>query len=180
MDIQTICPLHGPILKENLGYYIGLYDTWSKYEPESEGVFVAYTSIHGNTEKVAKELAKLLEAAGVPKVAIADLAREDMAECIEDAFRYDRLVLAAPTYDGGMFPCMEDFLRHLAAKAYQKRTVGLIENGSWAPMAAKKMREILDTMKDINIVEPVVTIRSTMKEADKESMNQLVKALIEG
>lgn len=180
LDIQTICPLHGPILKENLGYYIGLYDTWSKYEPESEGVFVAYTSIHGNTEKVAKELAKLLEAAGVPKVAIADLAREDMAECIEDAFRYDRLVLAAPTYDGGMFPCMEDFLRHLAAKAYQKRTVGLIENGSWAPMAAKKMREILDTMKDINIVEPVVTIRSTMKEADKESMNQLVKALIEG
>ena len=180
LDIQTICPLHGPILKENLGYYIGLYDTWSKYEPESEGVFVAYTSIHGNTEKVAKELAKLLEAAGVPKVAIADLAREDMAECIEDAFRYDRLVLAAPTYDGGMFPCMEDFLRHLSAKAYQKRTVGLIENGSWAPMAAKKMREILDTMKDINIVEPVVTIRSTMKEADKESMNQLVKALIEG
>ena len=178
LDIQMICPLHGPILKENLSYYIGLYDTWSKYEPENEGIFIAYASIHGNTEKAAQELAEMLKAAGAPKVSIADLSREDMAEAIEDAFRYDRLVLAAPTYDGGVFPVMNDFLHHLASKAYQKRTVGLMENGSWGPMAAKKMRESLETMKDITILEPVVTIKSTMKDGDKEAMQQLVKALL--
>ncbi|MCF0131676.1 MAG: FprA family A-type flavoprotein [Pseudobutyrivibrio sp.] len=178
LDIQTICPLHGPILKENLGYYIGLYDTWSKYEAESEGIFVAYASIHGNTKKTAEEFAEMLKAAGAPKVSIADLSRDDMAEAIEDAFRYDRLVLAAPTYDGGLFPVMNDFLSHLAAKAYQKRTVGLIENGSWGPMAAKKMREQLESMKDITVLEPVVTIKSTMNDANKETMKQLVKELV--
>ena len=178
LDIQTICPLHGPILKENLGYYIGLYDTWSKYEAESEGIFVAYASIHGNTKKAAEEFAEMLKAAGAPKVSIADLSRDDMAEAIEDAFRYDRLVLAAPTYDGGLFPVMNDFLSHLAAKAYQKRTVGLIENGSWGPMAAKKMREQLESMKDITVLEPVVTITSTMNDANKETMKQLVKELV--
>ena len=178
LDIQTICPLHGPILKENLGYYIGLYDTWSKYEPESEGIFIAYASIHGNTEKAAKEFAKMLEEAGAPKVSIADLARADMAECVEDAFRYDRLVLAAPTYDGGLFPCMDDFLHHLATKSYQKRTVGLIENGSWGPLAGKKMREALAAMKEITVIEHVVTIKSTMKDSDKASMKELVNALV--
>lgn len=178
LDIQTICPLHGPILNDNLGYYIGLYDTWSKYEVESEGIFIAYASIHGNTEKAAIEFKNLLEEAGAPKVSIADLAREDMAECVEDAFRYGKIILAAPTYDGGLFPCMNDFLHHLEAKAYQKRTVGLIENGSWGPMAAKKMREILETMKDITILDPVVTIKSTMKATDKEVMKQLVNAIM--
>ncbi len=178
LDIRMICPLHGPILKENLGYYIGLYDTWSKYEPESQGIFIAYASIHGNTEKAAKELAEMLQAAGAPKVSMADLARDDMAEAVEDAFRYDRMVLACPTYDAGLFPCMEDFLRHLSAKAYQKRTVALMENGSWAPMAAKKMREILETMKEITILEPVVTIKSTLKEADRGVMRELADALV--
>ena len=177
LDIQMICPLHGPILKDNLGYYIGLYDTWSKYEPEDEGIFIAYASIHGNTKKVAEKLATMLEEAGAPHVSIADLSRDDMAEAIEDAFRYDRLVLAAPTYDGGLFPAMDDFLHHLAAKSYQKRKVGLIENGSWGPMAAKKMKEQLETMKDIIILEPVVTIKSAMKDENVETLKQLVAEL---
>ncbi len=177
LDIQMICPLHGPILKEDLGYYIGKYDTWSKYEPEDEGVFIAYASIHGNTAKAAKELAKMLEEKGTKRVAIADLSRDDMAEAVEDAFRHDRLVLAAATYDGGLFPCMEDFLHHLKAKNFQKRKVGLMENGSWAPQAAKKMREILDGMKEIEVLEPVVTIKSTMKEDTKNVMAELVDCL---
>lgn len=178
LDIKIICPLHGPILKDNLDYYIGLYDTWSKYEPESKGVFVAYASIHGNTEKAVKEFVKMLEDAGAEKVSVSDLSRSDMAEAIEDAFRYDRMVLAAPTYDGGLFPVMNDFLHHLSIKSYQKRTVGLIENGSWGPMAARKMREQLEGMKDITILEPVVTIKSCMKEADKEVMQNLVGELV--
>ena len=178
LDINMICPLHGPILKENLGYYIGLYDTWSKYEPENDGIFIAYASIHGNTAKAAKMLAKMLEDAGAPKVSITDLSRDDMAEAIEDAFRYDRLVLAAPTYDGGLFPVMCDFLHHLEAKAYQKRTVALMENGSWGPMAAKKMREYLDRMKEITVVEPVVTIKSTVNEENIKSMKELADALL--
>lgn len=178
LDIQMICPLHGPVLKENLGYYIGLYDTWSKYEPESEGIFIAYASIHGNTEKAAKKLAEMLKEAGVPKVSTADLSRDDMAEAIEDAFRYDRLVLAAPTYDGGLFPVMNDFLYHLSAKQYQKRTVGLIENGSWGPMAAKKMKEQLEGMKDITVLEPIITIKSTIKDENIETMKQLVNELV--
>lgn len=177
LDIETICPLHGPVLKENLGYYIGLYDTWSKYEPENKGVLVAYASIHGNTAKAAKKLADMLRAKGVEKVVVSDLAREDMAEVIEDAFRYDRMVLCAASYDGGVFPCMQDFLNHLQSKAYQKRTVGILENGSWAPCAARTMKAILSTMKDVTIVEPTVTIMSTMKESDYPAMEALVDAI---
>ena len=178
LDIQMICPLHGPILKEDLGYYIGKYDIWSKYEPEDEGVFIAYASIHGNTAKAAKKLAEMLEQKGAKRVAIADLARDDMAEAVEDAFRHDRLVLASATYDGGLFPCMEDFLSHLKAKNFQKRTVGLMENGTWAPMAAKKMREYLEGMKEITICEPVVTIKSAMKEETLKVMEELVEKLV--
>ena len=178
LDIQMICPLHGPILKEDLGYYIGKYDIWSKYEPEDEGVFVAYASIHGNTGKAAKVLAQMLEEKGAKRVAIADLARDDMAEAVEDAFRHDKLVLASATYDGGLFPCMEDFLMHLKAKNFQKRTVGLMENGSWAPVTAKKMRDILEGMKDITICEPVVTIKSTMKEDTRKVMEELADQLV--
>ena len=177
LDIQTICPLHGPILNENLGYYIGLYDTWSSYKPENTGVLVAYASIHGNTAKVAEKFAELLRARGVEKVVVSDLAREDMAEVIEDAFRYDRMVVAGASYDGGVFPCMQDFLHHLQAKAYQNRTVGVIENGSWAPCAAKTMKEILETMKNVSVVEPTVTIRSTMKDADLASLEALADAI---
>lgn len=178
LDIQMICPLHGPILKEDLEYYIGKYDTWSKYEPEDEGVFIAYASIHGNTAKAAKKLAEMLEEKGAKRVAIADLSRDDMAEAVEDAFRHDKLVVASSTYDGGLFPCMEDFLSHLKAKNYQKRTVALMENGSWAPMAAKKMSAILETMKDITICEPIVTIKSTMKEDTLETMEELAEKLV--
>ena len=177
LDIQMICPLHGPILKEDLGYYIGKYDIWSKYEPEDEGVFIAYASIHGNTAKAAKKLAEMLEEKGAKRVVLADLARDDMAEAVEDAFRHDKLVLASATYDGGLFPCMEDFLSHLKAKNYQKRTVALIENGTWAPMAAKKMREYLEAMKEITICEPVVTIKSTMKEDTLKAMEELAYIL---
>lgn len=178
LDIQMICPLHGPILKEDLGYYIGKYDIWSKYEPEDEGVFIAYASIHGNTAKAAKKLEEMLKEKGVNRVAIADLSRDDMAEAVEDAFRHDKLVVASSTYDGGLFPCMEDFLLHLKAKNYQKRTVALMENGSWAPMAAKKMSAILETMKDITICEPVVTIKSTMREENLKTMEELANKLV--
>ena len=178
LDIATICPLHGPILTENLGYYIDKYNTWSSYEPEDKGILVAYASIHGNTAEAAKQFAKILEEAGAEKVAVTDLSRDDMAEAVEDAFRYDRLVLACATYDGGLFPCMEDFIHHLKAKAYQKRTVAFIENGSWAPMAAKKMKEVVETFKDINIVEPVISIKSTVKEENVEQMKELAKVLV--
>ena len=178
LDVQMICPLHGPILKEDLGYYIDKYDIWSKYEPEDEGVFIAYASIHGNTAKAAKKLAEMLEEKGAKRVAIADLSRDDMAEAVEDAFRHDKLVVASSTYDGGLFPCMEDFLLHLKAKNYQKRTVALMENGSWAPMAAKKMTAILETMKDITIYEPVVSIKSTMKEDTLKVMEELAEKLV--
>ena len=177
LDIAMICPLHGPVLKENLRYYIGLYDTWSKYEPENTGVLVAYASIHGNTAKAAECFAEMLRQRGVEKVVVSDLAREDMAEVIEDAFRYDRMVLCAASYDGGVFPCMQDFLHHLQSKTYQNRTVGLIENGSWAPCAAKTMRGIVDTLKNVTVVEPVVTIRSVMKETDQQAMEALADAI---
>lgn len=177
LDIAYICPLHGPVLSENLGYYIGLYDTWSSYKPENEGVLIAYASIHGNTAKVAEKLGEMLRESGVPKVVVSDLAREDMAEVIEDAFRYDRMIVAAASYDGGVFPCMQDFLHHLQSKAYQKRKVGIVENGSWAPSAGRTMRAVLDTMKDLEIVEPMVTIRSTMKESDIENLNHLVEQM---
>lgn len=178
LDIRTICPLHGPILTENLGYYIDKYNTWSSYEPEDKGIFIAYASIHGNTADAAKQLKELLESKGAPKVSIADLSRDDMAEAVEDAFRYDRLVLACSTYDGGLFPCMEEFISHLKAKNYQKRTVGFIENGTWAPMAAKLMKTSLESMKNITVLEPTVTIKSSLKGEIPESMQQLADALI--
>lgn len=177
LDIQTICPLHGPVLKENLGYYIGLYDTWSSYRPEDKGVLVAYASIHGNTAKAAEKFAEMLRAKGVEKVVVSDLAREDMAEVIEDAFRYDRMVVAGASYDGGVFPCMQDFLHHLQSKAYQNRTVGIIENGSWGPTAGRTMKAILETMKNVTIVDPMVTIKSTMKESDMPAFEALADAI---
>lgn len=177
LDIQTICPLHGPILKEDLGYYIGKYMTWSSYEPEDEGVLVACASIHGNTKKAAEKMVEILKGKGV-KVAFTDLTRDDMAEAIEDAFRYSKLVIAAASYDGGVFPPMEDFLNRLGHKAYQKRKVGIIENGSWAPVAAKSMKAILDTMKDLTVCDTVVSIKSTMKDADVAAMNALADELL--
>ena len=177
LDIKMICPLHGPILKENLAFYIDKYNTWSSYEPEDEGVFVAYASIHGNTAEAAKEFVEMLRKNGAEKVVIADLSREDMAEAVEDAFRYSKLVVAAASYDAGVFPCMEDFLHHLKAKNYQKRTVGIIENGSWAPSAAKQMRAILEEMKNITICEPVVTIKSTLNETSRKELEALAEVL---
>ncbi len=178
LDIQTICPLHGPVLKENLGYYLGLYQTWSSYQPEDKGILIAYASIHGNTGHAAEKLAQILRDKGAEKVVVSDLAREDMAEVIEDAFRYDRMILAAASYDAGVFPCMQDFLHHLQSKAYQKRKVGLVENGSWAPTAARTMKGILETMKDITIAEPVVTIKSTLKQSDIPALEELADAML--
>ena len=178
LDIACICPLHGPILKENLGYYIGLYDTWSKYEVETEGVFIAYASIHGGTKKAAEKLAEILREKGAPKVSIADLSRDDMAESVEDAFRMSKLVIAAASYDADVVPPMHDFLHHLKIKAYQKRRVGIIENGSWAPCAGRVMKGMLEQMKDIEIVEPMVTIRSAMKQSDIPAMEALADAML--
>ncbi len=178
LDIQKICPLHGPILTENLGYYIDKYNTWSSYQPEDEGILVACASIHGNTKKAAEVLVEKLKATGV-KVAFTDLTRDDMAEAIEDAFRYDRLVLCACTYDAGIFPPMEDFLHHLKSKAYQNRKVAFVENGTWAPTAARQMKAIVETFKNIECVEPVVTIKSTLNADSTSQMDALVKALTE-
>ena len=178
LDIACICPLHGPILKENLGYYIGLYDTWSKYEVETEGVFIAYASIHGGTKKAAEKMAEILRAKGAPKVSIADLSRDDMAEAVEDAFRMSKLIVAAASYDADVFPPMHDFLHHLKLKAYQKRRVGIIENGSWAPCAGRIMKGMLETMKEIEIVEPMVTIRSAMKQGDIPALEALADAIL--
>lgn len=177
LDIKTICPLHGPVLSDNLGYYLDLYNTWSSYQPESKGVFIAYASIHGNTAYAAEQFAEMLRNKGVDNVVITDLSRCDIAEAVEDAFRYDRMVLAAASYDAGVFPIMQDFLHHLQAKAFQNRTVGLIENGSWAPTAAKTMRNILEIMKNITIVEPVVTIKSVLKATDIPALEQLADAI---
>lgn len=178
LDIQMICPLHGPILKENLGYYIDKYNTWSSYEPEEKGILVAYASIHGNTAGAAKKLAQILENKGAPKVSVKDLSRDDMAETIAEAYCYDRMVVACATYDGGLFPCMEDFLSHLKSKNYQKRTVGLMENGSWAPLAGKKMKEYFEGMKDITICDQVVTIKSALKEDNVKTMEALADELL--
>ena len=178
LDIQTICPLHGPILKENLGYYIDKYDTWSSYRPEDEGILIAYASIHGNTAGAAHQLKEILEQKGAKKVAITDLSRDDMAEAIEDAFRYDKMVVAAATYDGGIFPCMEDFLLHLKAKTYQSRKVAIMENGSWAPVAAKKMREYLEQMKNVEICEKSVTIKSAVKPETIKAMEEMADAIL--
>ncbi|MEE1076990.1 MAG: FprA family A-type flavoprotein [Acutalibacteraceae bacterium] len=178
LDIKTICPLHGPILNENLEYYINKYDIWSSYRAENEGVMIAYVSMHGNTAQAVKELKEKLEQNGVPKVAIADLARDDMAEAIEDSFRYDRLVVASPTYDGALFPIMEDFLYHLKMKNYQNRKVAIIENGSWAPMAGKKMKEHFEGMKNITLCDTVVTIKSALNENSREQIDKLVQELM--
>ena len=178
LDIAQICPLHGPILTENLDYYIGLYDTWSKYEPETEGVFIAFASIHGGTAAAAEKLAKILRAKGAPKVSVADLSRDDMAEAVEDAFRMSKLVVAASSYDSGVFPPMYDFLHHLQIKSFQKRRVAIVENGSWAPSAGRVMRAMLSEMKDLEIVEPMVTIRSRMKSTDLPAMEALADALL--
>ena len=177
LDIKTICSLHGPTLTGDLSHYINLYDTWSKYEAEDEGVMIAYASIHGNTAKAAKLLAEKLEAKGV-KVAMADLARDDMAEAVEDAFRYDRLVLAASSYDGGVFPPMEFFLVKLKAKNFQNRKVAIMENGSWAPSAAKTIKGYLEQLKNLEIVEPTITIKSAMNDENIAKMDELVEALV--
>ncbi len=178
LDIECICPLHGPVLRENLGYYIGLYDTWSKYQVETEGVFIAFASIHGNTAEVAHKMKEILLAKGAKKVSVADLSRDDMAEAVEDAFRMGHLVVAAASYDADVFPPMHDFLHHLKLKAYQKRRVGIIENGSWAPTAGRVMHTMLETMKDVEIVEPMVTIRARMKESDIPALESLAEALL--
>ena len=178
LEIAMICPLHGPILKENLGYYIGKYDVWSKYEPEDEGVLVAYASIHGNTAKAAEKMKEMLEAKGAAKVVLTDLARCDVAEAVEDAFRYSKLVVAAASYDAGVFPPMEEFLMHLKSKNFQKRKVGVIENGTWAPSAAKCMKAILETMKNVTICDTTVTIKSVMKSDNVEAMEALADELL--
>ena len=178
LEIAKICPLHGPILDADLDFYLGLYTTWSAYEPETEGVFIAYCSMHGNTAEAAQLLAEeIKEAKPGTKVSIADLARTDMAEDVEDAFRYGRIVFAAPTYDGGIMPVMNDFLHHLAAKTYRNRRVGIIENGSWAPMAGKKIKELLGTLQGITFVEPVVTIKSTLNAASRAAIAALAKEI---
>lgn len=178
LDVACICPLHGPVLSENLGYYVGLYDTWSKYEAETKGVFIAYASIHGGTAVVAHHLAELLRKKGVEKVSVADLCRDDMAEAVEDAFRMDRMVVAASSYDGGVFTPMHNFLHHLQIKSYQNRRVGIIENGSWAPSAGRVMRSMLEPMKGVEILSPSVTILSRMKEQDQHALEALADALV--
>ena len=178
LDINIICPLHGPVLSENLSYYIDLYDTWSSYKAEAKGVLVAYASIHGNTAAVAEKIGEMLREKGVEKVVVSDLARDDMAEVIEDAFKYDRMIVAAASYDGGVFPWMQDFLSHLQSKAYQNRKVAIVENGSWAPSAAKVMKPMIEAMKNIDLVEDIVTIRSTMKDSDMAAIEKLVDSMV--
>lgn len=178
LDIKTICPLHGPILSENLEYYINLYNTWSKYEPETDGVFIAYCSIHGNTKVAAKKLFDILQSKTDKKISIADLAREDMAECIEDAFRYSKMIVAAPSYDADVFPVMNDFLHHLKMKGYKNRKVGIIENGSWAPTAARVMNGYFESMKDITVAPTKVTIRASLKESDTAALEQLADEIL--
>ena len=179
LDVQAICPLHGPVLKgEALAEAVKLYDTWSKYDPEGEGILIAYASIHGGTAATAERLAEMLNKKGAKKVVVSDLSRSDLAEVIEDAFRYPTVVVAASSYDGGVFPVMHDFLYHLQIKNYQKRRFGIIENGSWAPSAGKVMRSMIEGLKDCEIVEPMVTIRSRMKAADEAQLEQLAESLL--
>ncbi len=177
LEIHTIAPLHGPVLRENLGYYLEKYDIWSSYRPEESGVLIAYASIHGNTAEAAKKLEGMLRHKGVGKVKLTDLSRDDMAEAVADAFCYDKMVLACATYDGGLFPCMEDFLAHLKSKAYQKRTVALVENGTWAPLAGKCMKKLLEEMKEIKVLENMVTIKSAVNEHTLEQLENLADEL---
>ena len=178
LDIEKICPLHGPILTENLEYYINLYDIWSKYEPEVDGVFIAYCSIHGNTEKAALKLYDILKEKTDKKIAISDLSRSDMAENIEDAFKYSTLVVAAPSYDGGVFPIMNDFLHHLKIKGYKNRKVAMVENGSWAPCAIKSMQPYFDEMKGIEVSDVKVTIRSAMTAENEAQLAELAESIL--
>lgn len=178
LEIKTICPLHGPVLNDNLGYYINKYDIWSSYKPEDKGVLIAYASIHGNTAKVAEKLAEILDSKGI-KTVLTDLSRADVAEAVEDAFRYDKTVLCASSYDGGVFPPMETFLCHLKSKTFQNRTVAIIENASWAASAARTIKSYLEQMKNITLIEPVITIKSTMKDSDIDSIKQLAEKLAE-
>lgn len=178
LDISIICPLHGPVLTENLEYYMNLYGIWSSYGVEAEGVFIAYASMHGNTEKAALKMKEILEEKGCKKVAVSDLSRDDIAEAVEDAFKYGRVILAAASYDGGVFPPMEAFLCHLKSKAYQNRRVGMIENGSWAPSAARTMRAALESMKNVSVCDTVVTVKSVMKAADTEKMESLADEIL--
>ena len=177
LDIEIIAPLHGPVLKENLGYYINLYDIWSSYRAESEGVMIAYTSVYGNTKQAAELLAKELEQKGCPKVVVADLAREDMAEAVEDAFRYDRLVLATTTYNAGIFPFMREFINHLTERGFKNRKIGLVENGTWAPTAAKTMKEMLAGCKNLEFAETTVQIKSALNDASKAQLESLAAEL---
>lgn len=177
LDIQIICPLHGPVLTENLGYYLEKYDIWSSYRPESEGVMIAYASVYGNTRKAAELLAAKLKANGCPKVVLADLAREDMAECVEDAFRYDRLVLASVTYNGDIFPCMKEFINHLTERNYQNRTVAFMENGTWGPAAIRVMTGMLEKCKDLTYAQQSVTLRSAVKPETEEAIAELAEEL---
>ena len=178
LDVKMICSLHGPILKENLGHYIGKYDIWSKYEAEDDGVFVAYASIHGNTKEAVSELVKMLEEKGAKKVAVADLTRDDMAEAIEDAFRYDKVIFASSSYDASVFPAMETFLRKLLNKNYQNKKVGIIENGTWAPTAGRVMKDIISGMKNITLCENQVTIKSRLNDTSREQMENLVTEIL--
>ncbi len=178
LDIKTICPLHGPILSENLEYYTGLYDTWSKYEPETEGIFVVYSSIHGNTKQAALKLYDMLKERTNDKIAISDLARSDMGENIEDAFRYSKTVMLSPSYDGGIFPIANDFLHHLQIKGFKNRKVAIVENGSWAPSAGKVMREYFEKMKGIELCDVSVTIKSTLNEETLKKLEELADAFV--
>ena len=177
LDIQTICPLHGPILKENLGYYLDLYNTWSSYGVETEGIMIAYTSVYGNTKAAVELLAEKLKAKGCPKVVVNDLAREDMAECVEDAFRYGRIVLATTTYNADIFPFMREFIEHLTERNFQKKQIALIENGSWAPLAAKTMKKMLEGCKNLEFIEPTVKIMSALNDESREQIDKLASAL---
>lgn len=178
LDVKMICPLHGPVLKDNLGYYIDKYNTWSSYAPEDDGVLIAYASIYGNTANVARKLAEILENKGAKKVVLKDLARDDMADAIEDAFRYDKIVLAASSYNMGVFPPMEHFLNQLKGKNYQNRKVGIIENGTWAPSAGKCMKDIISNMKDITIYEPTITIMSTLSKENNAQLEKLADEIL--
>lgn len=178
LDIEIICPLHGPILSENLAYYIDKYNVWSSYTPEDKGVMIAYASMHGNTAEAAKKLGEILKEKGAEKVVVCDLAREDMAEAIEDAFRYDRLVVCSPTYDAGLFPVVEDFLYHLKAKTYQNRKVGLVENGTWAPASGRLMKAYFEGMKNISLCENTVTIKSALNDESLKSLETLAEELV--
>ena len=179
LDIQKILPLHGPVLEgEKLAEAVRLYTIWSAYDVETEGVFIAHASIHGNTAAAAERLVDILKAKGCPKVAVSDLCRDDLGEAIEDAFRYGKMICMASSYDAGVFPPMYDFLHHLDIKAYQRRRVGLVENGSWAPSAAKTMRPMLEGMKQVEVVEPVVTLRGRMKDADIPALEALAETMI--